>query len=68
MKIRKNRYYLERDGKKFTIDMFLGDLFGLVMAEVSFDTDEELDPFPCRRLRLPTSLISSVSAAANFVN
>ena len=44
--IRKNRYYLERDGKKFTIDMFLGDLFGLVMAEVSFDTDEELDSFP----------------------
>ena len=41
--IRKNRYYLERDGKKIAIDMFLGDLFGLVLAEVSFDTDEELD-------------------------
>ena len=26
--------------------MFLGDLFGLVLAEVSFDTDEELDSFP----------------------
>jgi CYTH domain-containing protein len=25
--------------------MFLGDLFGLVLAEVSFDTDEELDRF-----------------------
>ena len=26
--------------------MFLGDLFGLVLAEVSFETDEELDNFP----------------------
>jgi CYTH domain-containing protein len=26
--------------------MFLGDLFGLVMAEVSFDSDEKLDSFP----------------------
>ena len=26
--------------------MFLGDLFGLVLAEVSFETDEELDTFP----------------------
>jgi CYTH domain-containing protein len=25
--------------------MFLGDLFGLVLAEVGFDTDEELDHF-----------------------
>ena len=26
--------------------MFLGDLFGLVLAEVSFETDEDLDGFP----------------------
>ena len=26
--------------------MFLGDLFGLVLAEISFETDEELDNFP----------------------
>ena len=44
--IRKNRYYLEQNGKAFAIDMFLGDLFGLVLAEVSFDTDEDLDSFP----------------------
>jgi CYTH domain-containing protein len=25
--------------------MFLGDLFGLVLAEVSFETDAELDQF-----------------------
>jgi CYTH domain-containing protein len=44
--IRKNRYPFESDGRKFSVDMFLGDLFGLVMAEVSFETDEELVRFP----------------------
>ena len=44
--IRKNRYYFEYEGRKFSVDMFLGDLFGLVLAEVSFDRDEELLEFP----------------------
>jgi len=44
--IRKNRYLFEFEGRKWSIDMFLGDLFGLVLAEVSFETDEELDSFP----------------------
>jgi CYTH domain-containing protein len=44
--IRKNRYRFPFAGREFSIDMFLGDLFGLVMAEVSFETDEELESFP----------------------
>ena len=44
--IRKNRYSFEFAGRKFSIDMFIGDLFGLVLAEVSFETDEELEAFP----------------------
>lgn len=44
--IRKNRYPFEFEGRKFAVDMFLGDLFGLVLAEVSFEMDEELDNFP----------------------
>lgn len=44
--IRKNRYFFEYEGRKFSVDMFLGDLFGLVLAEVSFDSDEELQEFP----------------------
>jgi len=43
--IRKNRYRFEFEGREFGVDMFLGDLFGLVLAEVSFETDEELDSF-----------------------
>ena len=44
--IRKNRYPFEFEGRKFSVDMFLGDLFGLVLAEAGFETDEELDNFP----------------------
>ncbi|HEY6119826.1 MAG TPA: hypothetical protein VIV66_07705 [Pyrinomonadaceae bacterium] len=43
--IRKNRYSFLREGKLFSVDMFLGDLFGLVLAEVGFDNDDELDHF-----------------------
>lgn len=54
--IRKNRYYFEFEGRKFSIDMFLGDLFGLVLAETGFATDEELDSFP-----LPSFAIANVT-------
>ena len=43
--IRKNRYHFEFEGRQFSVDMFLGDLFGLVLAEVSFDNDDELENF-----------------------
>jgi CYTH domain-containing protein len=43
--IRKNRYSFEFEGRRFSVDMFLGDLFGLVLAEVSFETDDELEHF-----------------------
>ena len=44
--IRKNRYKFQYEGSEFAVDMFLGDLFGLVLAEVSFETDDELENFP----------------------
>jgi CYTH domain-containing protein len=44
--IRKNRYYYEFEGRRFSIDMFIGDLFGLVLAETGFENDEELNQFP----------------------
>ena len=43
--IRKNRYYFDFEGRRFSVDMFLGDLFGLVLAETSFETDHELKEF-----------------------
>lgn len=44
--IRKNRYPFEYEGRAFSIDMFLGALFGLVLAEVSFETDNEMEGYP----------------------
>ena len=44
--IRKNRYRYEFESRTFSVDMFIGDLFGLVLAETSFDNDDELDQFP----------------------
>ena len=54
--IRKNRYPFEFGEHRFSIDMFIGDLFGLVLAEVSFDTDEDLDSFP-----LPSFALTEVT-------
>ena len=44
--IRKNRYPYEHEGRKYSIDVFLGALHGLILAETEFDTDEELRDFP----------------------
>jgi CYTH domain-containing protein len=54
--IRKNRYRYEFEGRAFSIDMFLGDLFGLVLAETGFESDEELDHFP-----LPSFALADVT-------
>jgi CYTH domain-containing protein len=43
--IRKNRYPFEHEGRAFSIDIFLGALWGLILAETSFETDEEMDGF-----------------------
>src|SRR6185503_1317485 len=40
--IRKNRYYFDFAGRRFSIDLFLGDLLGLTLAETDFETDEEM--------------------------
>ncbi|HEX8557605.1 MAG TPA: hypothetical protein VF668_05860 [Pyrinomonadaceae bacterium] len=43
--LRKNRYPYEREGRLYSVDVFLGPLRGLVLAETDFDTDEEMDAF-----------------------
>ena len=43
--LRKNRYPYEHEGRTYSVDVFLGNLRGLVLAETAFDTDEELDAF-----------------------
>jgi len=43
--IRKNRYPYEYEGHSYGIDVFLGALWGLILAETSFETDEEMERF-----------------------
>jgi CYTH domain-containing protein len=43
--IRKNRYPYEYEGRKYSIDVFLGALWGLILAETEFETDEEMRAF-----------------------
>ena len=44
--LRKNRYPYEHEGRVYSVDLFLGPLRGLVLAETDFDDDEEMDSFP----------------------
>jgi len=59
--IRKNRYYFDFETRRYSIDMFIGDLFGLVLAETDFETDEELDNF-----QMPPFAIADVTNNKTF--
>jgi CYTH domain-containing protein len=41
--LRKNRYYLRHEGRLYSVNVYLGDLRGLILAETDFDTDEGPD-------------------------
>jgi len=43
--IRKNRYPYVHEGRTYSIDVFLGMLWGLILAETEFETDEEMQTF-----------------------
>ncbi|MDT5155777.1 MAG: hypothetical protein QOH51_134 [Acidobacteriota bacterium] len=44
--LRKNRYPYEHEGRRYSVDVFLGPLRGLILAETDFETDAEMDAFP----------------------
>ncbi|HEX8187666.1 MAG TPA: hypothetical protein VF586_04910 [Pyrinomonadaceae bacterium] len=44
--LRKNRYPYEHEGRRYSVDVFLGNLRGLVLAEMDFEDDAEMDAFP----------------------
>ncbi len=39
--VRKNRYFLELNNKQISIDLYLGDLWGLILAKAAFETEKE---------------------------
>ncbi|MBC7929957.1 MAG: hypothetical protein H7Z38_05250 [Rubrivivax sp.] len=59
--IRKNRYSYEHEGRRYSVDVFLGPLRGLILAESDFDSDEEMDAFP-----LPSFAVADVSRDSLF--
>jgi hypothetical protein len=46
--IRKNRYFHELDGRAFSFDLYLGDLWGLTIARAEFANAEEMANFEPR--------------------
>lgn len=43
--LRKNRYPFAHEGRAYSVDVFLGDLRGLILAETDFEDDAEMDAF-----------------------
>ncbi|HEX6125173.1 MAG TPA: hypothetical protein VFZ23_07345 [Pyrinomonadaceae bacterium] len=43
--IRKNRYFHEVDGRSFAFDVYLGNLWGLNIARVEFESAEQMEQF-----------------------
>jgi CYTH domain-containing protein len=53
--LRKNRYPYEHAGRTYSVDVFLGQLLGLVLAETEFTNEEEMralevPPFAAREV------------------
>jgi adenylate cyclase len=44
-RLRKRRHVLSQDGLRIEIDVYEGDLEGLVVAEIEFDSEEEATEF-----------------------
>jgi CYTH domain-containing protein len=59
--LRKNRYPFEHEGRRYSVDVFLGPLRGLILAETDFDADDEMDAFP-----LPPFAVSDVTREEIF--
>ena len=58
----KIRYQIEHDGCVFSVDVFEGHLTGLLLAELGFETPEQID----RVLDLPPWVIREVSDDQRF--
>ncbi len=60
--IRKNRYFYELGAQQFEIDLFLGDLWGLILAQIVFQTAEEM-----REMKTPPFAVSEVTGNKFFI-
>ena len=54
--VRKNRYFYDLDGRQIEIDLFLGELWGLILVRVVFENEKDFEKF-----ELPPFVIAEVS-------
>jgi CYTH domain-containing protein len=59
--LRKNRYPFRHGGRDYSVDVFLGPLRGLVLAETDFEEAEDMDAFPA-----PPFAVADVSREEMF--
>ena len=62
LELHKLRHSIEHDGRIFSVDVFSRHLTGLVLAEVGFETPDEMD----QTFDLPPWVIREVSADIRF--
>ena len=65
---RKNRYFYEFEGKQFEIDIFLGKLWGLNIAKVYFEAEEEMESFEASKFAVLEVTNDSFFLGENLVD
>ena len=60
--LQKRRYRCEHDGEVYSIDVFEGHLAGLVLAEIGFETTDEMNAY----VRLPAFVSREVSQDVRY--
>ena len=59
--LRKRRYQMDHDGRRFAIDVFEGELEGIILAEVEGATDDEIE-----NLSVPPFAVQDVTGVEFF--
>ena len=59
--IRKQRYEIEHDGRLWEVDVFHGNLYGLIVAELEVESEED-------EFELPDWVTKNVSTDPNYYN
>jgi CYTH domain-containing protein len=65
--IRKNRYFYDFHGKQIELDVFLGDLWGVNLARVTFENETELKDFTAPPFAVLEATNNPFFAGANLV-
>ncbi|HEU6446475.1 MAG TPA: hypothetical protein VFL61_15585, partial [Gaiellaceae bacterium] len=60
--LRKTRHSLDEDGRAYGVDVFAGDLAGLILAEIGFETDHQMN----EQWQLPPWVVREVSDDPRF--